>query len=293
MVNTIDVKKYEIIREIGSGGFSEVYLARCKKNNSEVAIKVLKKTDDDNLKRFRKESKNYLELIDNRFVVDIVEYNDRAKYPYIVLEYCNGGSLRNFVGKMTWEECVIVLGSVINGIKGIHEAGGFHRDIKPENILVSIDSENNKHYKLSDFGLSRNHMTSTMTHNPFGTKGYIAPEHDVLSDRYSKESDIYSLGITCVELLTGIRDRKKLNKIGIPNRFKKLLHTMTNINPEKRPNCKTIAEELYYLINNRNLEMAKNTTKPGFYIIGAVAIITILLLVVGNNDSKWKEFVKR
>lgn len=202
--------KYVVIKELGRGGFGSVYLAQRKFDGELVAIKYLHRLEDDILNRFRREIRILVAERGNPFIVDFIDWGIEGDQPYYVMEYCPDGSLRKLVGYANVTLAVQVFSCVVQGLASIHAKNGFHRDIKPDNILISKDVNGKLIFKLSDIGLARTEDTlSTFTANPMGTYAYLPPEV-LKGEPYSDKADIYSLGITIIELLTGKRDVDKL-----------------------------------------------------------------------------------
>jgi serine/threonine protein kinase len=232
------IGNYILERELGQGGFGHVYLATRRSDGLKVAIKLLRMANDEHLRRFYREAKLLYQHLSDPNVVDILEWGFDADPAYIVMEFCSGGSLRAWVGRaMEWNHVCAAMAQACTGLAGIHKVNGFHRDIKPDNILLAAFANNSYIVKLADFGLAR-HPEGTsgpMTRSPFGTPGYFAPEL-LLGAPYDARCDIYSLGVTAVELLTGSRDPISIAvRRDIPTGLGTLLQRMTNQNPQVRP----------------------------------------------------------
>src|SRR5262249_12934013 len=163
-----------------------------------VAVKALARGSASDLERFTRELRMLRTQITNRHVVDVLDWDLGHDPPYLVMEFCEGGPLRAWVGKKPpWRSVAVALAHAINGLHGLHRADGFHRDIKPDNLLMGKDSATGEMVvKVADFGLARAPVTATgpMTRSAMGTPGYIAPE--VLAGApYAASADIYSLGV--------------------------------------------------------------------------------------------------
>lgn len=182
-----------------------VHLGQRLADGKKVAIKLLHQQTDDHIRRFYREAKLLHRNIGNPYVVQLLDSNFTQGLSYIVMEYCAGGSLRDWVGKQVdWLQVVFALSNATAGLSGIHDAGGFHRDIKPDNLLVALKPDGSPLIKVGDFGLARVPHASSgpMTRTAWGTDGYIAPEVFAGSE-FESACDVYSLGITGIELLTG------------------------------------------------------------------------------------------
>lgn len=241
---------YNFINNLGRGSFGEVWLAEGQAGRIRVAVKLLHNLQGDALDRFRREIRLLSENIDNKFVVNIFDHDLYATPPYVVMEYCEGVSLRQWVGQPCDPKTAAwVLSCAVQGLEGIHRAGGYHRDIKPDNLLLGKDENGKWIVKVSDFGLARTPDTNStpMTDSPRGTLAYMAPE--VLSGgHYTPAADIYSLGITVIELLTGMKDRRAAMPSLVPTALATLLRRMADDDPSKRPSIRDISASLQSLL---------------------------------------------
>lgn len=195
--------RYEIIDRIGSGGMSDVYKARDRKLNRLVAVKVLKEefcSDHDFVSKFRMEAQSAAGL-SHPNVVNIYDVVDEVELHYIVMELVEGITLKNFIlekGKLQLKETLGISIQVAQGIAAAHEQHIVHRDIKPQNIIISSDGT----AKVADFGIARAASQSTMNAAAMGSVHYISPEQ-ARGEASDERSDIYSLGITMFEMITG------------------------------------------------------------------------------------------
>lgn len=218
------------LRELGRGTFGRVYLAEDDARGGHVAVKELLDPDAD-VDRFEREVRLLIDQINNRYVVDIYGYELKAEHPYLVMEYCDGGSLRKYVGKAPWRQASTMLLHAAQGLLGIHSVGGFHRDLKPDNLLLARSPGIDGYIvKVADFGLARRPKTSQppMTRTPGGTPGYMAPELDMPGAQFTASADVYSLGIIGVELLTGSLSPDALSGVQIPDDLRNLLRRMAS-----------------------------------------------------------------
>jgi serine/threonine protein kinase len=166
----------------------------------------------------------------------------REPEPYIVLELCDGPKLRDWVGRVAWQTAATIILQAAIGLSALHRAGGFHRDIKPENLLLTNSAARNGWLlKVADFGLARRPVTqgSGMTRTLGGTEGYIAPD-----DVFTPASDVFSLGIVGLELLSGRRAPKGLSTLDLPQAVRNLLGRMIAPTPTARPTCDDIIRAL-------------------------------------------------
>lgn len=238
---------FEPLKKLGSGGFGEVWLAIDEEGN-QVAVKCLTNVEGDSLVRFRREVGVVAAHDANPHVVSIYRHSLDSETPFYVMEYCARGSLYGWIAdRRRWDEIALALVHVLEGLKDLHSRGGFHRDIKPHNLLLCIES-GELHVKVADFGLARDpDRNSSMTAFPGGTRGYQAPEVLGTADHTAK-ADIYSLGITALELLTGTRDLRELKKVDCPVKLRSLVKAMISPDPDDRPSPQSALKELSALL---------------------------------------------
>lgn len=188
---------------------------------------------------------------ENVFVVRILDQDLGHAPPYIVMEFCERGSLRSWVSAgRTWQDIAMALVHVLLGLNSIHEAGGFHRDLKPENLLLGTHPTvpNVVVVKVADWGLARAPgSTSPMTRHFGGTQGYIAPEVIAGWD-YDSRSDVYSMGVVASELLTGDLSGQHLGEVAMPEHLRQVVRQMLARDPAVRPSASAIAQALQELL---------------------------------------------
>jgi len=196
-------ERYEILEKIGSGGMSDVYKAKCHKLNRYVAVKVLKdeySSDKTFVSKFKVEAQSAAGL-SHPNIVSIYDVGNEGQLHYIVMELVEGVTLKDYIqrkGQLEIREAVSIAIQVAQGIEAAHEQHIVHRDIKPQNVIISKDGK----VKVMDFGIAKAASTETINSNAIGSVHYISPEQarGVYCD---ERSDIYSLGITMYEMLTG------------------------------------------------------------------------------------------
>ena len=196
-------ERYEILEKIGTGGMSDVYKAKDHKLNRFVAVKVLKQEFSENanfVSKFRIEAQAAAGLMHSN-IVNVYDVGEENSIYYIVMELVEGITLKKYIEKkarLSYKEAVSIAIQVSMGIEAAHNNHIIHRDIKPQNIMISKDGK----VKVTDFGIAKAATSNTITSNVMGSVHYTSPEQ--ARGGYSDEkSDIYSLGITMFEMLTG------------------------------------------------------------------------------------------
>lgn len=196
-------ERYEIIARIGAGGMADVYKAQDHKLNRLVAVKVMKaefREDTGFVQRFQKEAQAAAKL-SHPNVVNVYDVGEDRGLYYIVMELVEGITLKNYIqkkGKLSVKEATSIAIQVSLGLEAAHNRGIIHRDVKPQNIMISTDGK----VKLSDFGIAKAMNSNTITANVMGSVHYSSPEQ-VRGGISDAKSDIYSLGITMYEMVTG------------------------------------------------------------------------------------------
>lgn len=195
--------RYEILEKIGTGGMSDVYKAKDHKLNRFVAVKVLKQEFSENanfVSKFRIEAQAAAGLMHPN-IVNVYDVGEENGIYYIVMELVEGITLKKYIEKkarLSVKEAVSIAIQVSMGIEAAHNNHIIHRDIKPQNIIISKEGK----VKVTDFGIAKAATSNTITSNVMGSVHYTSPEQ--ARGGYSDEkSDIYSLGVTMFEMLTG------------------------------------------------------------------------------------------
>lgn len=202
-VGMIIGERYEILEKIGTGGMSDVYKAKDHKLNRFVAVKVLKQEFSENanfVSKFRIEAQAAAGLMHPN-IVNVYDVGEEDGIYYIVMELVEGITLKKYIEKkarLSVKEAISIGIQVSMGIEAAHNNHIIHRDIKPQNIIISKEGK----VKVTDFGIAKAATSNTITSNVMGSVHYTSPEQ--ARGGYSDEkSDIYSLGITMFEMLTG------------------------------------------------------------------------------------------
>ena len=195
--------RYEVLEKVGTGGMSDVYKAKDHRLNRMVAVKVLKQEFSENatfVSKFRVEAQAAAGLMHPN-IVNVYDVGEEKGTYYIIMELVNGITLKRYIekkGRLTPREAVTVAIQVAMGLAAAHRGHIIHRDIKPQNIIISKEGK----VKVTDFGIAKASTSNTITSNVMGSVHYTSPEQ--ARGGYSDEkSDVYSLGVTLYEMLTG------------------------------------------------------------------------------------------
>ncbi|MBR1591449.1 MAG: Stk1 family PASTA domain-containing Ser/Thr kinase [Ruminococcus sp.] len=197
--------RYEITELIGVGGMAEVYKGVDVIDNKTVAIKILKKEFSENeefLRRFRTESKA-IAVLSHPNIVKVYDVGFSDKIQYIVMEYIDGITLKEFIEQdkvLSWKDTLHFIIQILRALQHAHDKGIVHRDIKPQNIMMLFDGT----IKVMDFGIAKfaSEAGKTATDQAIGSVHYISPEQ-ASGEPTDAKSDIYSVGAMMYEMLTG------------------------------------------------------------------------------------------
>lgn len=196
-------KRYEVISKIGAGGMADVYKGKDHMLNRYVAIKVLKKEfkeDENFVRKFRSEAQAAAGLIHPN-VVNVYDVGEDRGLYYMVMELVEGITLKEYIdkkGRLSHKETISIAIQMCTGIGVAHAANIIHRDIKPQNIIISKDGK----VKVTDFGIAKATTSNTISSNAMGSVHYTSPEQ-ARGGFSDQKSDIYSIGITLYEMVTG------------------------------------------------------------------------------------------
>lgn len=203
------INNYILERKLGDGGMGEVYYAKHNKVDREVAIKVLHSHlffNENIHNRFKNEA-NALIKLNHPNIVKIFDYVEQENFACLIMEYINGYTLDEYISKISGplpsEKAVSIIVPILEAVQYAHDNNVFHRDIKPANIMISKDG--NK-VRIMDFGIAKltdsKNFKTTHANTQLGTPFYMSPEQ-IKGLPFSRRSDIYSLGVTLFEMVTG------------------------------------------------------------------------------------------
>ena len=203
---------YEVKELIGAGGMANVYKAVMVGQNGPVpagtvvAVKVLRAEymhDPDLVNRFKNESKA-ISLLHHPNIVKVYDVSVTDRLQYIVMEYVNGMTLRQYLnergGKLTSRETVHFISQILQALDHAHRNGVVHRDVKPQNIMLLASGQ----LRMMDFGIARISRAENqlLAGKAMGSVHYISPEQ-AKGEVTGPQSDIYSVGVMMYEMLSG------------------------------------------------------------------------------------------
>ncbi|CAD8069240.1 unnamed protein product [Paramecium sonneborni] len=201
----VGLKDFSLIKCIGVGGFSRVYLVRKKDNGKFYALKLIdKKFIFENSKEIIVQNeRDIMTKMNNQFITPLHYSFETKFYIAFVLEYCAGGELFYHLRKLkrlSEQDAKIYFAEICLGMSYLHSLNIVYRDVKPENILLDLQG----HLLLSDFGLSKPEMTpNDFAYSFCGSPEYMAPEM-LMKTGHNYLVDCYCLGALLYELVTGL-----------------------------------------------------------------------------------------
>ncbi|WP_324950103.1 protein kinase domain-containing protein [Archangium sp.] len=197
-------ERYQPMRLLGQGGMGRVFLAHDPRLRRDVALKFVRDDDPDSARRFVFEARAQARVVHER-VCQVYEVGEIQGKTYIAMQYIDGLPLNQLARQITAEQKALVLRDAAEGVHAAHRAGLIHRDLKPSNIRVERAEDGSLKPYVVDFGLARDWKEGmTASGSVLGTPHYMAPEQargEVT--RLDRRADVYSLGATLYNLLTG------------------------------------------------------------------------------------------
>ncbi|WZE73889.1 Stk1 family PASTA domain-containing Ser/Thr kinase [Macrococcus sp. CCM 2573] len=250
MLGTIVSERYKLLKYIGGGGMSSVYLAQDIILDQKVAVKIINIPHVDverAVQRFQREVQNATTL-SHPNIVKVLDVDEDERHYYLVMEYIEGPTLHEYIqqhGPLSPEEAVFFTKQILRGIEHAHSYRIVHRDIKPQNILMT----DNKELKISDFGIARalSETAMTQTNHIMGSVHYLSPEQ-AKGIRTDESSDIYSIGIVLFEMLTGHPPFEGESAVGIA-----IKHIQEMI-PSVREEISAIPQSLENVVNKATMK---------------------------------------
>lgn len=302
--NIIFDNHYTLIRQLGRGGFSEVWLAHDSYMDLDVAIKIYapgQGMDSHSIDEFRREITRVFHL-NHPNLLKLQHLGIYEQMPYLIMAYCPAGSCISRIGKMTENEVWKLIHDVASGLAYLHEKDIVHQDIKPDNILIDIEGN----YLITDFGIST-HARSTLrksvmcSMNSAGTLAYMGPERFSQQPAPTKASDIWSFGAMLFELLEGTTpfppdfggSMQNANaviptiKAHVSDKLKQTIYKMLSKETWDRPTASMLIELVKSfdkkedtLIFKEEKNQEKRFKKNIFFIILGIFVFFILIVIV-------------
>ena len=311
--NQLFHNRYQLKKLLGRGGFSEVWLAQDTFTSIDIAIKVYAPgcgMDDDGVKIFSEEIRRTW-ILNHSALLKPQHFDVDNNMPYLIMPYCSEGSCLRRIGKMTESDIWSLLADVASGLDYLHSQDVIHQDIKPDNILI----DNNGRCLISDFGIStkaRSTLRKSMMGNVSGgTTAYMAPERFSREPAPIKASDIWSLGATIFELMTGnvpfgdLGGGMQKSGAEVPyikgnysEELQNLVERMLSLETWDRPTAAQIAlwaEKTNSRSATEEPELGNGTPKERgnsfrkFLIIGIIVIFVFVGIICGVNSAQKEE----
>ncbi len=263
-------ERYQFIEHLGRGGFGKITLFFDHELRRRVVQKSLIDPTYDNCQRLIREGEICMQLRDETHVVDLLDYRFDYTNPCLVFPYYDEGTLEKHVGSRNWYDSIIYVQHGAVALRAVHGIGGIHRDPKPSNMFVDKTDEGKKFVRLGDFGFGRvpqPYTSGTITQHACGTPDYMAPELYAPNAKFTQACDVYSLGITGIELITGSRKRESIKTIWINNDVTQLLWEMTSWTPSQRPNATEVVSRISNTITTYNATFDAVVAAAGLGVI--------------------------
>jgi len=325
------VSNYKIISQIGEGGMGTVFLAEhIHLSNRKVAIKALHKqmlTNANIRQRFRNEAAT-LSQIDHENIVKIFDYIESDEGYFLIMEYVEGMTLEDYInnvsGPLNEERATYVMSKMLSGFGFAHQRGIIHRDVKPSNIIVSKDLSV---VKILDFGVAKlltENSNMTKHGTQMGTVYYMSPEQ-VKGLPVDQRSDIYSLGVSLYQMVTGTNPYQSLTteydvfncivnqqlpdaRLAYPGVIPKIISIIEHATRKPVENRYSSCEEMNKalvgdgdvssppLLNNtlepveenvlEDTDHDKGKSKTGLFVFLGVIIFALLAVLINMKDIK-------
>ena len=294
VIGTLIEGKYEILKLIGKGGMSEVYLAMDKNLNKQWAVKEIKKRSHDKNNDIVVQSAiaeaNLMKKLDHPCLPRIVDIIDKVDVIYVVMDYIEGEPLSKVIEKNGAQPQASViewaqeLASVLEYLH-MQDPPIIYRDMKPANIML----QPNGNIKLIDFGIAREYKTQSISDTvSLGTKGYAAPEQFGGKGQTDARTDIYCLGVTLYHLITGKNPCEPPYEL-YPIRYwnpnlsaglESIILKCTQLNPEDR--YSSCAELLYALSHyEEEDDVYRNRQKRKLKIFFGTVFAAVFFVIAG------------
>ncbi|MBR6121725.1 MAG: protein kinase [Prevotella sp.] len=254
--------KYRIEKRLGGGGFSDVWKVTYVKTDVTLALKIYKpgaNVNNDGVEMLRHEYA-LMAQISHRNLLTPQFFDICEEQPYLVLPYCERGSASGMKNKMSEEEAWKLLRDIASALEYLHQRQPaiIHQDVKPDNILIAGDGT----YMLTDFGVSTSLKVQTKSHvkldenllGSAGTLAYMPPNRFSRKNKSCFADDVWSLGATVYELLTGdlpfgpnggLIQKKGADVPDLPEQYSNLLNETIRSCMDEDPALRPFASKLY------------------------------------------------
>ena len=289
--NEIIDSKYEILKLLNTGGMnSAIYLALDKKLNRQWAIKKVRKSSSQTTSMLMAEA-SIMKNLDHPMLPRIVGIEEDPKFFYIIMDFVQGENLKTVVtssGPQAQDTVVSWGVKLCDVLTYLHGKGIVYRDMKPANIMLSPDGN----IKLIDFGIAREYKENASEDTTaLGTEGYAAPEQYEGKGQTDARTDVYGMGITLFQLLTGVNPSSyqenifsiRLQNPNLSSGLDKIILKCTNKDPKKRYQS---TEELkkallnYRKLDDKFLKKQKKVVRKFFILLG---LSTLCFVVAGGS----------
>lgn len=289
--NDIIDSKYEILKLLNTGGMnSAIYLALDKKLNRQWAIKKVRKSSSQTTSMLMAEA-SIMKNLDHPMLPRIVGIEEDPKFFYIIMDFVQGENLKTVVtssGPQAQDTVVSWGVKLCDVLTYLHGKGIVYRDMKPANIMLSPDGN----IKLIDFGIAREYKENASEDTTaLGTEGYAAPEQYEGKGQTDARTDVYGMGITLFQLLTGVNPSSykenifsiRLQNPNLSSGLDKIILKCTNKDPKKRYQS---TEELkkallnYRKLDDKFLKKQKKVIRKFFTLLG---LSTLCFVIAGGS----------
>lgn len=289
--NEIIDSKYEILKLLNTGGMnSAIYLALDKKLNRQWAIKKVRKSSSQTTSMLMAEA-SIMKNLDHPMLPRIVGIEEDPKFFYIIMDFVQGENLKTVVtssGPQAQDTVVSWGVKLCDVLTYLHGKGIVYRDMKPANIMLSPDGN----IKLIDFGIAREYKENASEDTTaLGTEGYAAPEQYEGKGQTDARTDVYGMGITLFQLLTGVNPSSyqenifsiRLQNPNLSSGLDKIILKCTNKDPKKRYQS---TEELkkallnYRKLDDKFLKKQKKVIEKFFTLLG---LSTLCFVIAGGS----------
>jgi eukaryotic-like serine/threonine-protein kinase len=290
--------KYEILKLIGQGGMSKVYLAMDKRLNKQWAVKEIEKRARDKNNEIIIQSAiaeaNMIKKLDHPSLPRIVDIIDNGKVIFVIMDYIEGEPLNKILEEYGAQPQDLVIDwakQLCEVLDYLHTCNPpiIYRDMKPANVMLRPDGN----LKLIDFGIAREYKEQNMADTvSLGTKGYAAPEQFGGKGQTDARTDIYCLGVTLYHLLTGHNPCEPPYELypirewnpQLSGGLERIIQKCTQLNPEDR--YQSCAELLYALNHYEQVDdlyRAKQKKKlRNFGLVAGAAVLSLMMGILGQ-----------